>query len=152
MIIAVCTDDPMVETIAREAAESNPRVFGKWFKVFDKAIPDLGATEDLFIVAHGAAFGDENQPVIGSKSNDFYLTARDLNANLTIFPNGYSGGVFVYACLSAAPGAGGLSFVESYLAIIGPSFPKLTAWGQTGKPSGPLPLPSDKSWVQAVRS
>ncbi|TCL76090.1 hypothetical protein [Rhizobium sp. BK251] len=149
MIIAACTDDPMVEDIARTASEGNHATFGDWYKVFDKHIPDLGVRENLFIVAHGAAFGDENQPVIGSKSNDFYLTARDLNANLKIFPKDYSGGVFVYACLSAVPGAGGLSFVQAYKKIIGPSFPHLTAWGQTGKPKGPLPGPSDKSWTRA---
>ena len=151
MIVAACTDDPMVETIARTAAEWQFDVFGRWYKVYHEKIPDLGVTENLFIVAHGAAFGDEGQPVIGSKANAFYLTARDLNKNLTIFPNGYSGCVYVYACLSAVPGAGGLSFVEAYKQIIGPSFPKMTAWGQTGKPSGPLPLPTDKSWIEASR-
>ena len=151
MIIAACTDDLMVEDIARDAAKGNHHVFGEWYKVFDRDIPHLRPTENLFIVAHGAAFGDEGQPVIGSKGDDFYLTARDLNKNLTIFPEGYSGGVYVYACLSAAPGAGGLSFVEAYKALIGPSFPKMSAWGQTGKPSGPLPPPTDKSWVEARR-
>ncbi len=149
MIIAVCTDDPMVDGIARTAATSNHAIFGDWYKVFDDNIPDLGKDEDLFIVAHGAALGDEGQPVIGSKSNAFYLTARDLNSNLHIFPSGFSGGVFVYACLSAVKGATGLSFVETYLKIIGPSFPNLTAWGQTGKPFGPLPAPQDPSWQRA---
>jgi len=149
MIIAACTDDPMVEDIARTAAEKHADVFGDWYKVFHKPLPNLGVTEDLFIVAHGAAVGDERQPVIGSKANAFYLTARDLNANLHIFPNGYSGGVYVYACESADPGVGGLSFVEAYKKIIGPSYPGLTAWGQTGKPGGPLPLPTDRSWIKA---
>lgn len=149
MIIAACTDDPMVETIASTAAGAYPGVFGDWHRVFDTAIPDLGVNEDLFIVAHGAAFGDENQPVIGSKSNDFYLTAEDLNSNMTIFPSGYSGGVYVYACLSAVKGASGLSFIEAYKAKIGASYPGLTAWGQTGKPYGPLPGPQDGSWIRA---
>lgn len=149
MIIAACTDDPMVTKIAREASEKAPETFGSWHKVFDKNIPDLEVDEDLFIVAHGAAIGDEGQPVIGSREDAFYLTARDLNSNLHIFPSGYAAGVYVYTCLSAVKGATGLSFVETYQAIIGPSFPGLTAYGQTGKPHGPLPGPEDPSWVKA---
>ncbi|MBZ6377819.1 hypothetical protein B5C34_02960 [Pacificimonas flava] len=149
MIIAVCTDDPMIENVAREASQSNHATFGDWHRVFDDPLPDLGKDEDLFIVAHGAAFGDENQPVIGSEANDFYLTARDLNSNLHIFPEGYSGGVYVSACESAAPGANGLSFVQSYMRIIGPSFPNMTAWGHRQSLGGPLPPPGDSSWTQA---
>ena len=149
MIIAVCTDDPMVDSIAYTAQANHSDIFGKWYKVYDKNIPDLKASEDVFIVAHGAAFGDEKQPVIGSKGNDFYLTARDLYSNLTIFPHNYNGSVYVYACESAAPGADGLSFVQSLMQAMGASYPNLVAYGQTGKPGGPLPAPSDKSWKRA---
>ncbi len=149
MIIAVCTDDPMVDLIASKAQAKNRASFGQWYKVFEKNIPNLGAKEDVFLVAHGAAIGDENQPVIGSKGNDFYLTARDLYSNLTIFPRDYSGSVYVYACESADPGAGGLSFVQKLMQIMRPSYPNLTAYGQTGKPGGPLPAPSDPSWIRA---
>lgn len=149
MIIAVCTDDQMVDSIASKASANHSGTFKKWYKVFDKKIPDLKSDENIFIVAHGAAFGDENKPVIGSKGNDFYLTARDLYNNLTIFPHDYSGGVYVYACESAAPGAGGLSFVQSLKQAMKPSYPNLEAYGQTGKPGGPLPDPSDPSWKKA---
>ncbi len=148
MIIAACTDDPMVERIAEQASERDPAAFGSRYKVFDDQIPDLAKDEDLFIVAHGAAYGDENQPVIGSKENDFYLTARDLNANLQIFPEGYAAGVYIYACESAAKGNAEFSFVGAYKNIVGPSFPGLTVWGQVGKPGGPLPDADDPSWVE----
>ncbi|MGZ2443959.1 hypothetical protein ACVI55_006460 [Sinorhizobium medicae] len=34
MIIAACTDDRMVEDIARDAAKGNHHVFGEWYKSF----------------------------------------------------------------------------------------------------------------------
>ena len=46
MIVAACTDDPMVETIARTAAEWQFDVFGRWYKVYHEKIPDLGVTEN----------------------------------------------------------------------------------------------------------
>jgi hypothetical protein len=57
--------------------------------------------------------------------------------------------VFIYACESAKGGAAETSFVEDYLKVVKPSFPAITVFGQTGKPSGPLPGPDDASWTQA---
>ncbi|MEH6517815.1 MAG: hypothetical protein V7742_14110 [Halioglobus sp.] len=151
MLIAVCTDDPMVEDICKAAAMSDPDVFGdRWFRVYADVIPDLGAQEDLFIVAHGAAIGDEDLPIIGSKHNAFYLSARDLRANLQGFPSGYAGNVYIYACQSALAGQAERSFVQNYLADMTPSYPGISVYGQTGSPGGPLPLPTDDSWVRAI--
>lgn len=150
MIIAACTDDPTVQRIAQNATQSDPGVFGNWYKVFAGNIPDLGANEDLFIVAHGAAIGDEGQPVIGSQSNHFYLTARDLNANLHVFPIGYSGSVYVYACQSALNGKAEVSFVDQFHSLIDQSFPGVEVYGQTGSPGGPLPGPHSASWTPAT--
>lgn len=145
MIIAACNDDQMVLDIASAASAAT---FGKWYKIFASSIPDLGIDENLYIIAHGAAVGDEGQPVIGDKADAFYLTGRDLNSNLHIFPSGYRGGVFIYACESAKSGTTA-SFVGDFLGVIHPSYPAITVFGQTGKPSGPLPGPSDSSWTKA---
>ncbi len=149
MIIAACNDDPMVVSIAQQAATANAGVFGAWYKIFDSQIPDLGASEDLYIVAHGAAIGDENQPVIGNKEDAFYLTARDLNANLHIFPKNYAGRVYVYACKSAQKGKDEVSFIEQFKKIAGSSYPNMSIFGQVGSPSGPLPAFNDASWKKA---
>lgn len=43
MLIAVCTDDQMVEDICADAANANPAAIGaSWYRVYAKAIPDLG--------------------------------------------------------------------------------------------------------------
>lgn len=148
MIIAACNDDQMVEDIARNASQQHHATFGDWYKIFAAQIPDAGQHENLFIVAHGAAFGDENKPVIGNKTDDFYLTARDLNANMHVYPSGYDGGVYIYACESAAQGAE-TSFVEEYKAIVSQSYPNIRVYGQVGHPGGPIPGPNDPSWVEA---
>lgn len=149
MIIAVCTDDQMVDYITEDANRRAPNVFGNDYRVFDEQIPDLGANENLFLVAHGTAVGDENQPVIGSKGNHFYLTAKDLYVNLPIFPHDYRGKIYVYACESAEPGADGVSFVKALMKVMNLSYPHLRAFGQIGSPSGPIPSPDDGSWSEA---
>jgi len=148
MIITVCTDDPEVENIAEASHQANPAIYGACYKVFERPIPDLAQDEDLFITAHGAAMGDENQPVIGSQSNDFYLTARDLNSNLHVFPSGYKGCIYISTCESADPGGEGFSFAEKYKEILQPSFPQISVFGHRGEVDKRIPLPGDPSWVR----
>lgn len=150
MIIAVCKDDPTDVEIAKAASKKYQATFGNWYKIYDKKIPNLGATENLFIIAHGASYTDEGQPVIGNMADAFYLTARNLNANMHLFPSGYSGGVYIYACESADHGAAEVSFVLAYLKCVKPSYPNIKVFGQTGKIHGPLPVPSDPSWKSAT--
>lgn len=150
MIIAICTDDAEVNRVARNAAASAPAIFGAHFDIYAQNIPDLGVDEDLFIVAHGVAVGDENSPVIGSEANDFYLTARDLNSNLHIFPNGYRGNIYISACESALAGEGGTSFIEEFSAIFQQSFARSLVFGHIGAIRGALPQPGDRSWLQAA--
>ncbi|MEM9332166.1 MAG: hypothetical protein AAGA53_12630 [Pseudomonadota bacterium] len=149
MIIGVCTDDVAIENQVNKSAASDPAVFGKAYLVFNRNIPDLKVDEDLFLVAHGAAFGDEDQPVIGSKSNAFYLTASDLNSNLHVFPLNYKGRIFVDACYSADPGKAGWSFVEKFKEIIVQSFPGVKVFGRTGSVGGPVLKPGDPNWKEA---
>jgi hypothetical protein len=150
MIIAMCTDDPEVYDVAIEAELNAPEIFGQAFDAFSEDIPMLAPDENLFIVAHGINFGDEGSPVIGSKKNDFYLTPRDLNTNLHVFPLGYRGNVYVSACWSADPGHDGESFVDQFYTTFQRSFPHSQVFGHLGKLGGALPPPGDNLWVHAA--
>lgn len=74
IIILSDVSDPALTTAAQNAHNSNAAAFGTVYAIGNN-IPVLGISEDLFILAHGAAVGDQGIPVIGSAASDFYLDA-----------------------------------------------------------------------------
>ncbi|HYE75899.1 MAG TPA: hypothetical protein VEF04_21320 [Blastocatellia bacterium] len=149
MIIIVCTDDPKLEVIAKGSSESNPEVYGKYYKVFG-TIPKLGKHENLFIIAHGAYKGDDRNPVIGDKRQAFYVNAVELYLNIKrIFPVEYDGNVYVDACESADHDEETFSFIEALLTQIQVDHSDTDVYGRNGTASGLIPLPNARGWVKA---
>jgi len=153
MILVVCTDDPKLLKIAQDSRGSNLAVFGEVKKIFADPLPQLKAGENLFIIAHGAYKGDDNNPVIGDKSKDFYINAVDLFENIkSIFPKNYSGSVYVDACEAADHDEETFSFIEVFLTQIQAVHGNTQVYGRNGAASGRIPLPSDPKWRRATLS
>ncbi|MDP2713859.1 hypothetical protein [Rheinheimera sp.] len=150
MIIIVCTDDQKLVDIAQISSSNNPQIFGNTYRIFNQ-IPRLLPGENLFVIAHGAYNGDDNNPVIGDRKNDFYVNAVDFFDNIkSIFPNGYTGSVYIDACESADHTEETMSFAEVFLTQIQVYHGQTRVFGRKGKNSGLIPLPADLSWGQAT--
>lgn len=152
MIIIACTDDPELVDIAKKSILNEPEVFLSYYKVFHGAIPLLGQDEDLFIIAHGAFQGDEGRPVIGDQDagRAFYLNGEQCYLNLSsIFPQGYSGRVFVDACESADSSRAVDSFITTLqVQFLVNSF-NTQVYGINGESAGLIPLPDNPKWRAA---
>ena len=149
MIIIAATDDPNLDTIAINSAARARDTYGDIYKVFEHQIPPLGDEENLFIIAHGAYEGDEGGPVIGSATDDFYLTPMDTYQNLqSIFPNGYSGNVYIDACESATEESV-VSFIVLLKTVLLDNGFDCRVFGREGLASGLIPLPGNPDWVEA---
>jgi hypothetical protein len=150
MIIIVCTDDPGLTNIAQQSIVAHPGVFGNFYQIYTNPIPQIGAAENLFIIAHGAYNGDDNNPVIGDQANAFYVNAVELWENIqNIFPHGYQGNVYIDACESADNDAQTFSFAEVFLTQIQAMFGTTQVYGRNGTVGGQIPVPGDPTWVQA---
>ena len=150
MIIIVCTDDESLVRIAQKTSQSNPSVYGKYYKAFKDKIPVIGSQENLFIIAHGAYHGDDGNPVIGDETNAFYVNAVDFYKNIKgIFPDGYSGNVYIDACESADHEEETFSFTEVFKAQIQRDHGNTEIFGRNGCISGMIPLPGDSRWKRA---
>ena len=133
MIIIVCTDDDRLEQRASHKAQHHPQVFGQCYRAFRDAIPQLGRHEDLFIGAHGAYHGDDNNPVIGDAHAALYVNAVDFYANIAgIFPADYDATVYIYACEAADYKHGALSFAEVFRAQLDPNVGRARVFAQKG--------------------
>lgn len=150
MIIVVCTDDPNLVAIAQQATVANPQVFGRNYLVFAQQIPHLGANEDLFILAHGVARGDDRNPVIGDEQDALFLNAVQLFQNIeAILPDDYGGRIYISACEVLNPGVNSLSFAEMFVAVVQDRYPQVRVFGHRDA-QGALPPPGDGAWVQAA--
>lgn len=150
MILIVCTDDANLTAIAQHSANGNPAVFGHYYQAFGHQVPLLGVHEDLFIIAHGAYHGDDGNPVIGDQAAAFYVNAVELYQNIAhIFPQGYTGNVYIDACESADGTAYTFSFTEVFLTQIHVHFGQTAVYGRNGAAGGLIPLPGSAGWVRA---
>ncbi len=147
MIIVACTDDDSIFEQAEKQSGSEPAIYGATYKVFDDAIPMLGKSENLFVTAHGAKDGDEDQPVIGDAAKAFWVSGKELWLNAKgIFPVGYSGDVFISACESADRNKNSsFSFTQEFKGLSG--LPEV--YGQRGPVGLEVPPPDDLQWVKA---
>jgi hypothetical protein len=149
MIIIVCTDDKQLEEIASASSQKYFDVFGNYFNAFDKEIPILQSSENLFIIAHGAFDGDEGNPVIGDKKKGFYVNGLELWENLKkIFPVNYTGNVYIDACESADHDNSVFSFIEVFYSQYNLKFTTMV-FGINGASSGLIALPANKKWRPA---
>lgn len=150
MIIIICTDDEYLVKIARNSTGRNPGIFGPYYEIFKRRLPDLREDENLFIIAHGAFKGDENLPVIGDKKKAFYLHGRDLLTNLApIFPDKYKGDIYIDACESAISTKDVLSFISSFYYTLYETLPNSKVFGIKGTSEGLIPLPTNDKWESA---
>jgi hypothetical protein len=160
MIISVCNDDQDVARIGRHSARSEPNTFGQFYPV-GKVPPQLGQGENLFIIGHGAHrdAGDGSNPVIGNRGAGITLNGVELAQQLAgqvlgitgganIFPPGYTGGVYIWACETADFAEGAFSLAEVVTNILQPALNSdVVAYGQSGKvDAAVLPAPDDGSW------
>jgi hypothetical protein len=151
MLIVLAQDDPRLLPLARQAAALQPGIYGAVFLAFQDQIPPLGASEDLFIVAHGAAVGDDNNPVIGDAKEGHYVNAPDLYGNLSgIFPHGYGGRIFIYACESAIVGGGSFSFAEAFRNVLQADHGAARVFGRRDHPGPRILAPDAPGWVEAT--
>ncbi|MEV6607548.1 hypothetical protein [Kutzneria sp. NPDC051319] len=153
MILAVCTDDDAGTLhVGQAQSAANPQVYGACHAVFATPVPALGVSENLFVIAHGAAVGDDGGPVIGDEHHAFWVNPADLWNNMqNIFPAGYYGNVYISACESADTPNGTCSFSELFSSVLRHHRPNAgTVYGQHGAVHGNIPLPTDQSWVPAV--
>ncbi|YCI81110.1 hypothetical protein M1D83_16595 [Enterobacteriaceae bacterium] len=150
MIVIICTDDAQLEEIARHSIRHHPLVFERKFKVFHNELPQLREDENLFIIAHGAFQGDEGEPVIGDKNAAFYLDGRDCYHNIyAIFPNNYTGAVYVDACESADNSEDMPSFIKTLQYQFYRNGQDIQVYGINGVSSGLIPLPDNPKWQPA---
>ncbi len=148
MIIVVCTDDPGLEGITMLSANKHPGVFGDVYKVYDRRIPPLKEKENLFILAHGAFRGDEGKPIIGDQSEDFYISAGALAVSTRhLYPNGWTGNVYVDACYSAMEDEELLSFARLLAYPLAEINASVRVSGRQGLSSGLIALPGDSGWI-----
>ena len=154
MIISVCLDDSSTLKNARKAANKYPNVFGTSFQAYDQPINNLGKNENLFIFAHGTDDDAEaGEPVIGDMAEDFYVSGSDFWANIEpIFPKGYSGSIYIWACYSAdANDRLGKSFTDFLKSTIENALgTDIEVYGQHGEVDANVRLPGDKSWIAAT--
>jgi hypothetical protein len=151
MIIVVCTDDAALVAIARASSQSHPAVFGNYYQIYTQQIPQLAAAENLFLIAHGAYAGDDNNPVIGDARNAFYVNAVELFENIRgLFPVGYSGNVYIDACESADHDEETFSFCEVFLTQIQAVHGGNRVFGRNGAVRGMIAQPGDAGWVEAT--
>ncbi|MHB8531958.1 MAG: hypothetical protein ACYDC2_04480 [Solirubrobacteraceae bacterium] len=150
MIVAVCTDDDALVACAQEAAQQQPVVFGRCYRVFDRQIPVLGLEEPLFISAHGAYRGDENNPVIGDRDADLYLDGVTALRELRrLFPVGYRGSVYISACEAADHSNDDFSFAEVFKAQLQGALPQAgPVYAQQGVVGLRVPPPNDPAWIR----
>jgi len=151
MIIVVCTDDASLIDVARDSSAAAPAIFGNYYQIYAQQIPNLAAAEDLFLIAHGAYAGDDNNPVIGDERNAFYVNAVELFQNIqSLFPAGYSGIVYIDACESADHDEETFSFSEVFLTQIHAVHGSTHVFGRNGTVGGTIPLPGSAGWVEAT--
>lgn len=149
MILVLCFDDGALVQAARAAQRAAPGVFGAVVPGFTN-VPRLMAAENLFITAHGAMDGDDGNPVIGDANGAHWWNAPQLVESLeSIFPNGYSGSVYISACESSDNAEGSFSFAEAFRNTLAPSH-DVRVYGQRGGVGLTIPLPTARGWVQAT--
>ncbi|MDQ3935248.1 MAG: hypothetical protein M3340_11545 [Actinomycetota bacterium] len=160
MIISVCNDDQDVDRIGRHSARHDSATFGAFYPV-GRTPPQLGAAENLFIIGHGAHrnAGDGANPVIGNRGRGITLNGVELVEHLlglpngltggvNVFPNGYTGNLYVYACETADFADGALSLAEVVTNTLQSALNNdSVAFGQSGSVDCSwLPGPNDHSW------
>jgi hypothetical protein len=151
MLIVLAQDDTRLLPLARGAAAAHPAIYGAVYMAFQDRIPSLRHDEDLFIVAHGAKDGDDNNPVIGDAREGHYVNAPELYENLQgIFPRGYRGRVFVYACESALAGGGSFSFAEALRNVLQADHGGARVFGRRDHPGPRILTPDAPGWVEAT--
>lgn len=153
MILAVCTDDDQATLhVGQAQSAANPLVYGDCHAVFEAPVPRLGEGENLFVIAHGAAVGDDGGPVIGDKRRAFWVNPAGLWANVqSIFPRGFFANVYISACESADTPNGTCSFTELFMSALRHNRPNSgVVYGQRGAVHGNIPLPTSASWVPAA--
>ena len=149
IIILSDVPDQALTATAQTAGTNNAAVFGLIYNL-GNAIPALVKTENLFILAHGAAVGDQGIPVIGSQASDFYLDAASFFDNFrSIFPANYSGSIYVDACQSGDSFAlkGGI-VCPSFATSLSVRVRNIRVYGRHGNVQGGMLLPGDPAWVQ----
>ncbi|ACU71566.1 conserved hypothetical protein [Catenulispora acidiphila DSM 44928] len=153
MILCVCRDDlKNTWEVAQESLGLHPDVFCSAYLVFADDIPPLGINEDLYVIAHGVAEGSDGKPVIGDQGDSLTLDAPTFWENVKpIFPDGYQGDVYIFACESADPGPGlDFSFAEGFAVYVkGDRSVHCRVFGGSGEVGGMIPLPSDPMWIEA---
>ncbi|QSO52091.1 hypothetical protein JZ785_25645 [Alicyclobacillus curvatus] len=151
MIIVVSTDDKKLKTVAENLSKTQSAVYGSCYQAWGgTAIPQLGVNENLFVTAHGAYEGDDNNPVIGDGKKAHYVNAVDFYNNIkSIFPQNYAGAVYISACEAADHSDEDFSFAEAFRNQIDVHH-NVRVFGQKGSVGYTIPLPSSSQWVEAT--
>jgi hypothetical protein len=153
MILCVCRDDLRgTWEVAKQSLHAHHDVFHRAHLVFDREVPMLGVNEDLFVIAHGAADGDDGKPVIGDAHDALYLDAPTFWENVkSVFPAGYQASVYISACESADPGPGkDFSFAEAFAVYVKSERSiNCRVYGHKGSVGGEIPLPDEDLWIEA---
>ena len=148
MILIVCTDDPVLERVAKETLRRYPGIYSATYKIFHSQLRELRKDEDLFIISHGAFQGDNDRPVIGDKEKAFYLNGDALYLNIKeIIPENYKGNVYIDACESADSTEDLLSFAETFYLDFHADHQASKVLGITGVSNDLIPLPDDSKWI-----
>ena len=150
MIIILSQDDLVqLRAIAQASVQQNPGVFGDIYPI-GSPIPPLGLNENLFVIAHGAFDDASGNPVIGDENEGYILDGLELWDNLQgIFPQNYTGNVYIDACESADHNNEVFSFIEVFYSQTDIHLPNTSVFGVNGDSAGTIDLPGDPSWVQA---
>lgn len=151
MIIVLAPNDDRVVRAARAQSYNFPGIFGETYIAGRDAVPEAGPTEAVFFFGHGTSLGDSGNAEIGEKSGDFALDGLELWDNYKdVFPDLYTGDVYVNACESADYPEDMFSLIETFRSQSAIALNDSSVFGRTGSPDISLPQPGTDAWTEAA--
>src|SRR5690348_6077382 len=107
MILVMCDDDDRVWEQARLDAQANSAIFGVAYLFVTDTTPQLDASENLFISAHGTEgeMGNEDGPfgINGIQLFEYLTNSPEIpnGRGESLFPNDYVGDIYISVCSGA---------------------------------------------------
>lgn len=150
MIIVASPADQTIIKTARNQSYNFPGIYGETYVMGgDKEIPKLAPEENLFVIGHGIEKGGSGVAEIGDASGAFAVDGLELWDNLkAIFPDMYSGDIFVDACKSANFAEDNFSLIEVLKTQVDVAFTDVDVFGRYGDVGGPIPGPTEEGWTR----
>lgn len=147
MILIVCAGDPKLVQLAHSQSRRDRSSFGSCYQAFSRFLPVLGMKEDLFILAR-AAFNETQRPMIGDDEDQLFVDAAELfEIVVPVFPQYFSGNIYVCAQVFGGMERSTLPFAASFSARLRLARrPMGTVYGSTAPIGITIPRPGHFTW------